>query len=365
MHRDSSPASVFCSAGFLVAWAFIPTALPARIADVRAADPAKTPAASSDAKSDAEKKAEAKPAPVKKPTKLVPENLDDLKSLEAAVKKVVAKSLPATVSVRLGSSFGSGVVVSKDGFVLTAGHVVGEPGRDVEFTFPNGKVAKGKSLGANHGIDSGMLKITDPGEWPFVETGESNELKVGEWMVVLGHPGGYQAGRPPVVRLGRLIQNHKGILCTDAPIAGGDSGGPMFDLDGKVVGIHSHIEGLVTKNYHVAVDTFQATWDRLAKGEEWGEESPRAGGPFLGATIETHEKGCRIAEMRTDSPAAKANLKVDDVILKFDGKDVKNMDELQRLLLTKKPGQEVTVRVLRGSETLDKKITLGKRPDRR
>ncbi len=334
-----------------------PNVVETKLTDIKPAD-----VKSGDVKSGDVKPAEVKPSDTKLKTKTVPENLEDLKVLEAAVQKVVAKGLPATVSIRIGQSFGSGVIVSKDGYVLTAGHVVGEPDRDVEFIFPNGKRVKGKTLGANHDIDSGLMKITEPGEWPFVEMGKSADLKLGDWVVVAGHPGGYKSGRPPVVRFGKIISNSKTTIWSDAPIVGGDSGGPMFDLDGKVIAIHSRISGPLTENYHVPIDTFQTTWERLAKGEEWGDLRPRRGGPFLGATVEPHEKGCRITDMPSDSPAAKADLKIDDVIVKFEGKNVRNLDELQQALLKKKPGNEVILDILRGDEKLEKKVVLGKRP---
>src|ERR1019366_5408007 len=94
--------------------------------------------------------------------KISPESVADLKAIQEHVAKVVEQVSPTVVSVRVGGSFGSGVIVSKDGYVLTAGHVSGAPGRDVVIHFHNKKgTAKGKTLGGNHGIDSGMIKITD------------------------------------------------------------------------------------------------------------------------------------------------------------------------------------------------------------
>src|SRR5262249_6771497 len=89
-------------------------------------------------------------------SKSSPEKVEDLKAIQDHVAKLVDKVTPATVSMRIGAGFGSGVIVSKDGYVLTAGHVSGKPGRDVVIYLHNGKTAKGKTLGGNHGIDSGM-----------------------------------------------------------------------------------------------------------------------------------------------------------------------------------------------------------------
>src|ERR1019366_7091964 len=110
-------------------------------------------------------------------SKASPESVDDLKAIQEHVAKVVEQVSPAVVSVQVGASFGSGVIVSKDGYVLTAGHVSGDPGRDVWIYFHTSKkTSKGITLGGNHGIDSGMIKITDaPPEdgWPVADMGDS------------------------------------------------------------------------------------------------------------------------------------------------------------------------------------------------
>ena len=100
-----------------------------------------------------------------------------------------------SAAVRIGSSQGSGVLVSKDGYVLTAGHVVGKPGQEVSFIFEDGKTVKGKTLGLYKGADAGMMKITDKGEWPFVELGDTPWRGLEERL----------AGRP-VLKVDRLTR---------------------------------------------------------------------------------------------------------------------------------------------------------------
>jgi serine protease Do len=203
-------------------------------------------------------------------TKDLPESIADLRAIEMQVQAVVARVSPAVVGIRIGAAQGSGVIVTRDGLVLTAGHVSGQPGRKAEVILPNGRKVKAETLGRNTGIDSGMLKITEPGEWPHVEMGKSANLKKGQWVIAIGHPGGFRSNRTPVVRLGRVLVANKNFIRTDATLVGGDSGGPLFDMAGNVVGIHSRIGGVITENVHVPVDTYRESWDRLAKGESWG-----------------------------------------------------------------------------------------------
>lgn len=290
--------------------------------------------------------------------KEAPESLEDLRAIERHVREVLAKVTACTVGIRMGPSFGSGVIISKDGHVLTAGHVSVAADRDVELIMPDGKRLRGKTLGANHDRDSGLIQIQDKGPFPFVEMGKSTALKAGQWCLALGHPGGFRPGRTPVVRLGRLLESGK-YLRTDCAIVGGDSGGPLFDMEGNVIAIHSRISEPLTANLHVPVDTYKETWDRLAKGEVWG--GPRASA-YMGIQIDPDAKNCRIREVYTGSPADKATLKVDDVLLTVDGKKVGNINELGTLLRSKRPGNEVVLEVQRGEDTITLRLKLGKRP---
>ncbi len=290
--------------------------------------------------------------------KLVPENVQDLRAIQERVKKVMAKVTPATVGIRIGHAAGSGVIINKDGYVLTAGHISGEPDRDAVVILPDGRQLKGKTLGANVSIDSGMIRITDEGEWPFVEMGDSSKLKEGAWCLALGHPEGFRKGRTPVLRLGRVLTRSDRALRTDCALVGGDSGGPLFDLDGKVIGIHSRIGELLTFNLHVPVDTYRTTWDRLAKGEVWGGRR----GPYIGVHLNEDDRECRIVRVDKDSPAEKAGLRPDDVVIRFGQDTVEDLDDLLTLIKERKPGDEVPIRVRRGKKILELKIVIGRQP---
>jgi len=299
-------------------------------------------------------------------SKSAPDSVQDLKEIQDHVQKLAKKVMPAVVGVRIGGSSGSGVIVNKEGMVLTAGHVSGAPNRDCQLIMPDGKTLKGKTLGANKGIDSGMIQITEPGDYSFVEMGASADLKRGDWCMAIGHPGGYFKGRAPVVRLGRLLDVQKTLLRSDCTLVGGDSGGPLFDMNGKVIGIHSRIGGPITANIHVPIDTYKETWDRLAKAEVFGDNifgKIKSNDAYLGIRGDADaNNGLKIQLVAPDSPAEKAGLKVNDLILQIDGQKVTNSEELGKILTARRPGAELAIQVRRGEETLMLKATLAKRP---
>lgn len=305
-----------------------------------------------------------KPAPFKATL----DNVDDLRALQARVKTVLAKVAPAVVGLRVGGGQGSGVIISGDGYVLTAGHVASAPGRDVAVILADGRIVRGKTLGVNYGVDSGLVKITDKpprdSNWPSADLGNSAQLQKGGWCVALGHPGGYKAGRTPPLRLGRILDTRGAFVRTDCTLVGGDSGGPLFDLDGRVIGIHSRIGQTLNDNMHVPVDTYRDTWARLAKGEAWGANflGTRAGAPYLGLQVDGEAPDCRVGEVFPNGPAEAAGLKQGDVIATFAGQKVVNFGELQLLLAKQKPGDEVPVEIKRDGEKVKLKVTIGKRP---
>jgi serine protease Do len=292
-----------------------------------------------------------------------PESVADLKAIQDHVDKLVEKVIPTVVSVRIGASFGSGVIVSKDGYILTAGHVSGKPDRDVVVYFHNGKTAKGKTLGGNHGIDSGLIKITDPGDYAFADMGDSASLKSGAWCMVIAHPGGYKQGRAPVVRLGRTLKTSATTLTTDCALVGGDSGGPLFDMHGRVVGINSRIGQSLTANLHVPVNPYRESWDRLAKAEVFGGKlgAPSKDSPWIGVQLDPDAKGCVIAGVTPGSPAEKAGMMVNDHVRKFDDRAVTEGPDLVKLVQARKAGDAVVLEVVRGGEVLSLRVQIGKR----
>ncbi len=274
--------------------------------------------------------------------KTLPESISDLQAIQRHVKTLLKRTMAATVGVQVGGAQGSGVIVNREGFVLTAGHVSSAKATDhkCKIIMPDGRILNAKTLGANTGIDSGMIQITDEGVYPFCEMAKSADLKAGDWCLAIGHPGGYQKGRSPVVRLGRVQRSEKTFIQTDCTLVGGDSGGPLFNMQGKVIGIHSRIGNLITANMHVPVDTYRDTWDRLAKGEEWGGSlfgSRKNSDAYLGMSLDSERPDCLVTKVNADSPAEKAGLRVNDIVRRFDGKRLTSQNELVNLLQSKRP----------------------------
>ena len=298
---------------------------------------------------------------------LVPETAEDLALIEARVAEVVRLGQEATVCVQSGGGSGSGVIISEDGYVLTAGHVAVEPGRPVTFIFTDGKKVRGKSLGINVGIDAGLMKITDKGKWPHVEIGDMSAIKPGSWVVAMGHPGGFDLERSVVTRLGRVYRVRASVIQTDCTIIGGDSGGPLFDLDGRVVGIHSRISNSLRQNFHVPISIYEQDWDRLAGGEIWNRlpkrNALRPGGPYIGvqgANGDELGKGAGLARVYANSPAAKAGLRPGDVVIELDRSPIGSFGDLAEVVGNLEPGDRVAVVVTRRGERVELEIEIGK-----
>jgi serine protease Do len=287
-----------------------------------------------------------------------PPGAEDLKAMQDHVKELTAKVLPCTVGVQIGQAWGSGVIISKDGYVLTAAHVAGGPKRQALFQLSDGRIVRGTTLGLDRGLDAGLMKITDKGDYPYMEMGSSEKVDAGMWCLAVGHPGGYQKDRGLVVRLGRVLLKQNDAITSDCTLVGGDSGGPLFDMHGKVIGINSRIAGAITANLHVPVDAFHGGWDRMVNGEAWGHLPGQ--GPVLGVNGVEGVDIAKILRVFRDSPAEKAGVKEGDVVIRFGDKDVTNFDSLKKAVNEYNPGDDVTVKVKRGDEILELKVTLGR-----
>ncbi len=288
----------------------------------------------------------------------IPRDVAELRDFQSRVQEVVLRTMPAVVAVIVGNmSQGSGVVVSGDGLVLTAGHVSAQPGRDAWIIFPDGKRFRGKTLGLDRSADAGMVQITDKGEYPAVEV-SSTPPKTGQWCLAMGHPGGYLKTRTPPVRLGRIIMWRGDSLMSSCTLVGGDSGGPLFDLDGRLIGIHSRIGPNTAYNIHVPMAAFTRAWDRMVAGEAWGAPLAVAGGPMLGVQLADRPGEASVESVTAGSSAEKAGIRAGDIILRFADKPIASREDLVQLILQHKPGDSVVVEVQRGKERKQMSVKL-------
>jgi serine protease Do len=306
-----------------------------------------------------------------------PGSVSELRAMQSHVAKLTDQLAKCTVGVEVGPAQGSGVIISKDGYVLTAAHVASPPrggrgrgpgGRappevsdqEVTFYMSDGKKVTGKTLGLFRTLDAGLLKITDGGEYPYAEMGDSDSLKLGQWCLVMGHPGGYQSERGVVLRLGRVMLIDNDAITTDCTLVGGDSGGPLFDMQGRVIGINSRISEDLVSNMHVPVKTYKDTWDRLVSGEVWGR-FPGSRSPYLGVQADENAKDAKIASVAAGSPAAEAGLQAGDVVLKFGGRVISNFAALKGAVEESREfrrQQTIKMQVRRGEELIDLDVML-------
>lgn len=299
--------------------------------------------------------------------------LNELKEVEAKTKRVVEKDTAATVAIFTdGGAMGSGVIVSRDGLILTAAHVI--EGEDVvAVVTPDGKDHAAKVLGANYTRDAAMLRLVGKESkeaWPYVELGDSDRLKAGDFVVALGHSKGFDPVRRAPVRLGRLETDGKQrFLISECTLIGGDSGGPLFDLDGKLVGIHSSIGAMSRINNHVPVSVFKSDWQRLLKGEKWGmlgfnpmsdPETPSFGCELL--QIDGVD-GAVVGEIVVDSPADKAGFQTGDVIVRLSERAIETCYDVVREFGRHKPGEEVELVVVRRGQPYKVKLVLARLGD--
>ncbi len=296
-------------------------------------------------------------------------DLKDLARLQSKVEAVSRQTTPATVALlseKTGSS-GSGVITTADGLVLTAAHVV-QGAEELMVVFPDGEQVQGKVLGANYSKDIAMVQIIGKGPYPFASMSDSKPLTAGDWVIALGHSEGFDAARTPPVRFGRVVSKGPGnFLTTDCTLIGGDSGGPLFDLEGKIIGINSSIGVSLTNNNHAGIDGFKEDWDRLHAGEAWGKLSmnPFANPemPVLGIGMGERRgvKGVPVASVVPESPSAAAGVRAGDVIKTLDGSPIEDASKLLQVLAKQRPGDKVKLGVDRDGESLGMEVVLSSR----
>jgi serine protease Do len=235
--------------------------------------------------------------------------------LSAAIEKgykaaVLMWQIDGETGNRMSAQF-SGVVVSADGLILSAAHVV-MPGNTYKVMYADGRDCIAKGLGRitippNHMVpDAAMLKITGDGPWPYAEMGWSSSLSVGQPCISIAFPESL-AQRKPLVRYGKIssLKNEYGFVQSTCVMEPGDSGGPLFDIYGRVIGIHSGIQVPEEVNYEVPVDTYRKYWTALLQAKDYQAlptaESPIAADPlkpssFNAALVSMEKQAAQIGE---------------------------------------------------------------------
>lgn len=273
-------------------------------------------------------------------------------------------------------SLGSGFIISADGFILTNAHVV-EAAEDVTVKLNDKREFKAKVIGSDKRTDVAIIKIEASG-LPAVRIGDPEKLRVGEWVLAIGSPFGFESTVTAgiVSAKGRSLpqENYVPFIQTDVAINPGNSGGPLFNLKGEVVGINSQIYsrtgGFMGLSFAIPIDvamniaTQLRTTGRVSRGrigvviqEVTRELAESFGLPkAAGALVNSVEKG---------GPADKAGLEPSDVILKFDGKDINSSSDLPRIVAQTKPGSRASIQIWRKGAAKDVTVTVGEMPEER
>ncbi|MBL8848338.1 MAG: trypsin-like peptidase domain-containing protein [Planctomycetaceae bacterium] len=293
-------------------------------------------------------------------SKRVPESVDDLRELQDHLRTLVEKLSACTVSIQIGPAQGSGVIVTNNGYILTAAHVSGKPGRRVDaIVLHDGRTVTGMTLGRDDTLDAGLIKIDQGADWPHADMAPAQSIEFGEWCVAAGHPGGYHDGRPPVMRLGRVLFATKRVIQSDCELVGGDSGGPLFDMQGRVIGINSRIGEETQLNFHVPIVAYSQSWERLTTSESFNSHS----GALLGISGKPHAAGLEVTTVHPGDPADDAKIKVGDILVTFGARKVATLAQLIELVGTYQPRREVKLELLRDGKLVEVKVRLGFRFD--
>lgn len=271
-------------------------------------------------------------------------------------------------------SLGSGFIVSADGYILTNAHVV-DGADEVLVKLTDKREFKAKVVGADKRSDIALLKIEASG-LPVVKLGDPGRLRVGEWVVAIGAPFGFDNSVTAgiVSAKGRSLpqENYVPFIQTDVAINPGNSGGPLFNMKGEVVGVNSQIYsrsgGYMGVSFAIPIDVAMEVQSQLRSGGKVSRG--RLGVAIQDVTRELAEsfglpkaQGALVASVEKGAPAEKGGIEVGDVILKFDGKPVAQSSDLPRMVGTTKPGTRVTVQVWRKGNTRDLNMAVGEMPD--
>ncbi len=276
---------------------------------------------------------------------------------------------------RRATSLGSGFVIDPSGLIVTNNHVI-EGADEIAVNFHDDTSLKAKLIGRDAKTDLALLKVESPKPLPFVKFGNSDKSRVGDWVVAIGNPFGLGGTVTAGIISARARNINAGpyddFLQTDASINRGNSGGPMFNLAGEVIGINTAIYspsgGSVGIGFAIPANLAKPVVDQL---KEFG----RARRGWLGVRIQTvtdelaeslgleKAHGALVANVTEGGPAEKGKIKVGDVILSFDRKPIDEMRNLPRIVAETMVGKSVDVEVWRAGKKVPLKVELGEFPE--
>ena len=282
---------------------------------------------------------------------------------------------------REAQSLGSGFIISADGYVVTNNHVISPPDtraklEAITITLPDGTEYEADLVGADAASDLAVLKIRANRTFPFVRFGDSSAARVGDWVVAIGNPFGL-GGTVTSGIISAVYRNtgqggaYDRYIQTDASINRGNSGGPLFDMRGNVIGINNAIfspsGGSVGIGFAIPAEIAAPIVEKLRSGEEIQRG-------YLGVRLQPIDEDLALSlglpkrrgelaqTVEDNSPAAKAGLKSGDILTKVSGKDVTADQTVSFLVANLQPGTNVPVEVLRDGKRMSINVTLGKRP---
>ncbi len=274
-------------------------------------------------------------------------------------------------------SGGSGFIISRDGYLLTNNHVV-DDADEIIVSLSDRREYKAELIGSDERSDLALLKI-EADNLPVVKIGNSNQLKVGEWVVAIGSPFqlNFSVTAGIVSAKGRSIPNgsdstYVPFIQTDVAINPGNSGGPLFNLEGKVVGINSQIYtrsgGYMGVSFAIPIDYAMDIVNQLKEGGSvargWlGVSIQEVTSDFAKSLGMSVPKGALVSQVMPDSPAEKAGLQVRDVIVEFDGVEIVYSGDLPQTVGSVKPGSKIEAEIIREGKTKKIKIEVGQLPE--
>lgn len=272
-------------------------------------------------------------------------------------------------------SMGSGFIVSKDGYVLTNNHVV-EGADEIMVRLNDRRELPATLVGTDPRSDMAVLKINNGDDLPVVRIGESADLQVGEWVLAIGSPFGfdYTVTAGIVSALGRSLpsENYVPFIQTDVAINPGNSGGPLFNLDGEVVGINSQIYtrsgGFMGVSFAIPIDdamnVFRQIRDKGMVARGWlGVLIQEVNKDLAESFGLSRPRGALVAEVMDGSPAEKAGLRSGDIVLEFEGEELSRSSDLPPMVGRTPVDTVAQMKVLREGERITLDVEIGQLPD--